>query len=99
MKERNPLRIVQDVLQHTQNSEEVKHQKVASTGLDPQIARVRELQIRRIARTYRDITAQPHYAPVMKFFLEDLYAPRDFTQRNHDARRAHGFLKRFVPSE
>lgn len=99
MTERNPLRVMQNVLHDVRNSEEAKHKKVTGAGLDPALARVREFQSKRIAQTYRDFAAQPQYAPLMKFFLEDLYAARDFTQRDHDVERAHNFLSKLVPAE
>lgn len=95
----NPLRAIQDVLDNVKHSEEAKHQQVESAGLSPQMARLREFQCNRIGQTYRDFVAQPQYAPVMDFFLSDLYGARDFTQRDHDATRAHNFLKKFVPAE
>lgn len=99
MKVVNPLRIVQDVLHHAQKSDETKHHRVASAGLDARIEQLREFQCQRIARTYADFAAQPQYAPALDFFLNDLYAPRDFTQRDYDAERLHNFLKKFVPAE
>jgi hypothetical protein len=95
----NPLHVVQNVLHHAQSSEDAKHKRVESAGLSPQMVQLREFQVRRIANTYRDFAAQPQYAPAMKFFLEDLYAARDFTQRDHDAERAHTFLRKIVPAD
>lgn len=95
----NPLRIVQNVLRHATKSEEAKHKRVPSAGLDPRLVELRAFQVRRIANTYRDFAAQAQYAAAMRFFLEDLYAPRDFTQRDHDAARAYAFLNKFVPAD
>lgn len=99
MTERNPLKVVQSLLKEAGTNEEAKHKVVASAGLDPQLAKVREFQGQRIAQTYRDFAAQPQFAGVMRFFLEDLYAARDFTQRDHDVQRAHNFLSKVVPAE
>lgn len=99
MTERNPLKVIRNVMHEAGKSEDSKHKKVESSGLDPRMAAVREWQGKRIAQTYRDFTAQPQYADVMRFFLEDLYAARDFSQRDHDAQRAHAFLSKFVPAE
>lgn len=95
----NPLRVVQNVLQHARKNKEVTHVLVESAGISPSLACVRDFQARRIAETYRDFTVQPRYAPVMQFFLEDLYAARDFSQRDHDAERAYHFLSKVVPAD
>lgn len=99
MPEKNPLRVVRNVLDEATKSQDAKHVRVTPTGLDPQLARVREFQVDRIANTYRDFTAQSQYAPVMQFFQEDLYGARDYTQRDHDAERLHNFLQKFFPAE
>lgn len=95
----NPLRVVQDVLQHAQKSQDTQHRRVASAGLAPQMVELRAFQVARIRATYEDFAAQKQYAAVMEFFANDLYAPRDFSQRDHDAKRVHGFLKKFMPAE
>lgn len=95
----NPLRLVQDVLRAAERDENAKHKRVASAGLTPQMAALRAFQVERIRATYRDFAAQAQYAPTLDFFTDDLYAARDFSQRDHDAARVHAFLKKFMPAE
>ncbi len=95
----NPLRIVQNVLHHAQKSDDAKHRRVESARLPPQMLELRAFQVQRIKQTYRDFGAQPQYAPVLEFFTNDLYGPRDFSQRDYDAKRVHDFLSKFVPVE
>jgi hypothetical protein len=97
--EKNPLRVVQNVLQQVRHNSDTKHREVKGTGLAPELARLREFQGARIAQTYADFAAQPQYAAVMQFFLEDLYGPRDFSQRDYDVQRLYNFLQKFVPAE
>src|SRR5512135_1835698 len=82
------------LLRDLQHSEELKHQPRAADGLHPQLAMLREWQADRLARTYADLLADPHYHPACEFFLSDIYAPRDFSQRDHDLERIHKFLSR-----
>lgn len=95
----NPLRVVQNVLHEARKSQDAQHHVVESTGLSPQMVELRTFQVARISETYRDFAAQPQYAAVMQFFENDLYAPRDFSQRDHDALRVHEFLSKFMPAE
>jgi hypothetical protein len=44
-----------------------------------------------------DLLADPAFAPACRFFLTDIYAPRDFSQRDHDFERLHSLLSRFLP--
>jgi len=86
------------LLRDLQHSEELKHQPRAADGLHPQLAMLREWQADRLAHTYADLLADPHYCPACEFFLSDIYAPRDFTQRDHDLERIHKFLSRVLPA-
>jgi hypothetical protein len=87
------------LLNKLQHSEELRHQPIAAVGLDPQLAMLREWQAHRLARTYADLLADPGYSPACEFFLSDLYAPRDFSQRDHDLERLHRFLARVLPAQ
>jgi hypothetical protein len=49
-------------------------------------------QSHRLRRDYRDLSAIPMYEPVGEFFFTELYGPRDFSQRDNDARRLQHFL-------
>jgi hypothetical protein len=48
-------------------------------------ARLRELkrwQSERLAATYEDFARQPRYREATRFFLDDLYGPKDFSRRD-----------------
>src|SRR5512139_3832394 len=73
------------------------HEEVAGAGLDPKMAVLRVWQSERLSRTYADLLAQPRYNPACRFFLDDIYAARDFSQRDHDLETMYDFMRRFVP--
>jgi len=86
-------------LSDLKHGEDVEHHSIAALGLDPQLAILREWQARRLVRTYADLLADPRCSPACELFLSDIYAPRDFSQRNHDVERIHKFLARILPAE
>ena len=49
-------------------------------------------QSHRLRRDYHDLASIPMYGPVGEFFFTELYGPRDFSQRDNDARRLQHFL-------
>ena len=73
------------------------HEDVAGSGLDPRMALLRAWQSQRLARTYADLLEVPRYTPACRFFLDDIYAERDFSQRDHDLETMYDFMRRFVP--
>jgi hypothetical protein len=89
----NIVRLLRDL----ENDPEFRHQSVAGAGLDPHLALLRAWQSERLRRTYADLLNDKRYRPACLFFLNDIYAPRDFSQRDHDVERLHDFLSRILP--
>ncbi len=89
----DPARLLHDL----EHSKELKPEVVAEAKLDPQLALLRAWQSDRLARTYADLLADKRYSPACHFFLADIYAPRDFSQRDHDLKQIHTYLSRVVP--
>ena len=86
------------LLRQLQDSGSIRHEEVTPVGLDPRLALLRAWQSERLAKTYADLLADKHTRPAGLFFLSDIYGPRDFTQRDHDAERLHDILARLVPA-
>jgi hypothetical protein len=76
---------------------EVKHRPLSGTSLDPKVAMLRAWQSRRLARTYQDLLADERHRLACEFFLDDIYGPYDFSQRDHDIEQMYAFTRRFVP--
>ncbi|MEI8166619.1 MAG: hypothetical protein WCG26_09570, partial [Chloroflexales bacterium] len=50
-------------------------------------------QSNRLRRDYHDLAAIPQYDAVGEFFFTEMYGPRDFSDRDEDARRIHHFIQ------
>jgi hypothetical protein len=87
------------VLRDLKSDPELQGQQVDAQSLDPCLAALRRWQSGRLSRTYADLLLDPHYEPACRFFLSDIYAPRDFSQRDQDVERMHAILGRIFPSE
>ncbi|NNF52154.1 MAG: hypothetical protein HKN59_06920 [Gammaproteobacteria bacterium] len=75
------------------------HRSVVDGGAAAPRARLLALwQSRRLAATYRDFEAQPRYQDAVRFFLEDLYGPRDFAQRDADVEKLYPLMSRMLPA-
>jgi hypothetical protein len=85
-------------LHHLKHNEALKHQPISAGQLDARVALLRAWQSERLAHTYADLMTDKQYRPACLFFLSDIYAPRDFSQRDHDAERIHAFLSRMLPA-
>lgn len=89
----NVIRLLQDL----ENNPDLKHRSVPEAELDPQLASLKAWQSERLRRTYADLLNDKRYQPACLFFLNDIYAPRDFSQRDYDIERLHDFLSRLLP--
>ncbi len=60
---------------------------------------VKRYQQRRFELTYADLLTHPRYAGASNFFLDELYGPSDFTQRDAQFARIVPALVRLFPAE
>lgn len=60
---------------------------------------VKSYQQARFARSYAELLASPRYAAAARFFLEELYGPRDFSERDAQFARVVPALVRLFPRE
>lgn len=76
-----------------------KVKREAQTAQPPtdHTVRLRAWQAQRLTHTYHDLLDEDRYRPACQFFLDDLYGPRDFSQRDQDIEQMYLFTRRFVP--
>jgi hypothetical protein len=60
---------------------------------------IKRYQQRRFELTYADLLTHPRYAGASNFFLDELYGPSDFTQRDAQFARIVPALVRLFPAE
>jgi hypothetical protein len=80
--------------QHLQALKELRGDRRGST------ARLKELkrwQSERLAATYADFASKPRYRDATRFFLEDLYGPKDFSRRDDAMLRILPAMSRVLP--
>ncbi len=68
----------------------------------PKPARLAELkawQSQRLAATYADLAAQPRYQAATRFFLEDLYGPKDFSARDEELLKIVPVMQKVLPAK
>lgn len=75
----------------------------AARAADPVLAdtviALKDYQQRRFASTYADLLSSPRYAPAARFFLDELYGPRDFSSRDAQFARVVPAMVRLFPAE
>lgn len=87
------------ILAHLQSVAEERALRAAQPELGQRVVAIKRYQQLRFEQTYADLLAHPRYAGASNFFLEELYGPSDFTQRDAQFARIVPALVRLFPAE
>jgi hypothetical protein len=85
------------ILTHLAQARPGPRQRIESEGLPPEVSLLRTWQTNRLSRTYDDFLRSKRFRPAAIFFLNDIYAPTDFSQRNADLERFYDGLRKALP--
>lgn len=85
------------LLAHLAQARPGHHMEVTEQDLSDEVMMLRTWQTDRLTRTYEDFLESRRYRPAAEFFLSDIYAPRDFSQRNHDLQRFYDGVSKVLP--
>jgi len=88
-----------NILQHLSAVESERARRAGDRSLQARVTAVKAYQQRRFAHTYADLLASPRYRGVAQFFLDELYGPRDFAERDAQFARVVPALTRLFPSD
>ena len=81
------------------NVTRLRLQALAIPDLQKALLHVKQFQARRFAGTYSDLLQSAAYAAPTRFFLEELYGARDFSDRDAQFARIAGALQTFFPKQ
>ena len=87
------------ILGHLDTVAHERRRRAGSTELALRVQALKAYQQRRFAHSYEDLLASPRYGPAARFFLEDLYGPRDFSERDAQFARVVPALVRLFPQD
>ena len=71
----------------------------SSPALAGSLQQVKQFQSRRFAGSYADLLVSPVYRPAARFFLEELYGERDYSERDAQFARIAGALQKLFPQQ
>jgi hypothetical protein len=77
--------------------EQLKALRGREAVVPARLEEVKAFQSARLAASYADVAAQPRYLLATRFFLEDLYGPKDFSRRDSSMLRILPLMVRTLP--
>jgi hypothetical protein len=78
---------------------EFKRPQYTQRDLSPLEVYLREYQANRLAQTHADFLDSPTFAQAARFFLTDVYAAKDFSQRDAELEALYEFMRPVLPAE
>ena len=87
------------ILAHLKSVDDERAQRARTPGLAAKVAALKAYQQRRFSHTYSDLLQSERYGAASRFFLDELYGPTDFAQRDAQFARVVPALVRLFPSE
>jgi hypothetical protein len=85
------------ILRDLQTVADERARRASDPAFAARVEAVKQYQHERFARTYADLLADARYADAARFFLDDLYGPRDYTERDAQFARIVPALARLFP--
>jgi hypothetical protein len=87
------------ILSHLNVVDLERQVRASESGLDSKVTAIKRFQQRRFSKTYADLLASPRYGAASRFFLNELYGPSDFAQRDAQFAKVVPALVRLFPAE
>ena len=87
------------ILAELEAVESERRSRAATPGLQARVQAVKAYQQARFSHTYADLLAHRRYAGAARFFLDELYGPGDFSQRDAQFARVVPALVRLFPRD
>lgn len=91
----SPTDTIRDALQSVAK---LRQQRADDAALAQAVSCIKALQNGRFNGTYADAMLDPAYSAAARFFLEELYADRDFAERDAQFSRIAGTLQKLFPA-
>lgn len=68
-------------------------------GLTSKIQALQEWQCKRLIASHQDLWDSPKFKPAMQFFIDELYGPNDFSQRDQDIAKVVPKMAKLLPEK
>lgn len=86
------------IISHLQHAEKLQH-KTQALGLVDKLRTLQDWQTKRLLATYKDLWESKRFRPAMEFFIDELYGPKDFSQRDQEIARVVPKMSKLLPKQ
>ena len=88
-----------DLAKHLDVVDAERQRRAGAPGLLEKVTALKAFQQRRFSHTYADLLQSARYGAAARYFLDELYGPRDFSSRDSQFARVAPSVARVFPNE
>lgn len=89
---------LEHIIQHLQATEQM-HTLIIQQNLTEAIRELQTWQTKRLLITHEDLWHSKRFKPAMQFFVDELYGPKDFSQRDIELARVVPKMAKVLPNK
>lgn len=89
---------LENIVQHLQSTEKMQ-EYIAQENLTSNIRDLQTWQTNRLLITHDDLWQSKRFRPAMQFFVDELYGPKDFSQRDIELARVVPKMAKVLPNK
>lgn len=92
------MNTIEKIVKHLTDAKTL-HQQADNQGISQAIKTLQAWQCKRLMVTHNDLWQQKRFNPAMRFFIDELYGPKDFSQRDQDIARVVPKMSKLLPEK
>jgi hypothetical protein len=89
---------LEKIIQHLQQTEQMQR-LITEQNLTDSIQKLQTWQTKRLLITHNDLWHSKRFKPAMQFFVDELYGPRDYSQRDIELARVAPKMAKILPNK
>lgn len=90
--------ILDNIIQSLNDTERL-HKQIAEQDLTVRIRNLQAWQTKRLLTTHSDLWESKRFNPAMQFFVDEIYGPKDFSQRDSELARVVPKMVKILPNK
>lgn len=89
---------LENIIQHLQQTEQMQLQLIQD-NLSVRVRKLQSWQTNRLLITHEDLWNSKRFKPAMQFFIDEIYGPKDFSQRDTELARVVPTMAKLLPDK
>ncbi|MDO6712358.1 hypothetical protein Q4567_16605 [Aliiglaciecola sp. 2_MG-2023] len=90
--------ILDNIIQHLHHANDM-HEHTIEANLTEPLRELQHWQTKRLLATHHDLWESKRFRPAMSFFIDELYGPQDFSQRDQELARVVPKMAKIIPKQ